>query len=75
MQVATFAVGLSGRSLRKIPFQAHAFYCNGASSVDLPSYLNALMLAVKRELHSRVDLAKKGDTSSSSSSNVNEEKK
>lgn len=74
MQVATVAVGLSGRSLRKIPFQAHAFYCNGANSVDLPSYLNALMLAVKKELHSRVDLAKKGDTSSSSS-NVNEEKK
>ena len=26
MQVAAVAVGLSGRSLRKIPFQAHAFF-------------------------------------------------
>ena len=66
MQAATFAVGLSGRSLRKIPFQAHAF-CNGASSIDLQTYLNALMLAVKKELKSRVDLSKKGDTSSSGS--------
>ena len=69
MQVATFAVGLSGRSLRKIPFQAHAFFCNGASSIDLQTYLNALMLAVKKELKSRVDLSKKGDTSSSGSVN------
>ena len=53
MQVATTAVGLSGRSLRKIPLQAHAFFCGGARSVDLETYLKALMMAVEKELKSR----------------------
>ena len=65
MQVATVAVGLSGRSLRKIPFQAHAFFCGGARCVELQTYLKALMMAVEKELKSRKELAKVADTSSS----------
>lgn len=42
------SVGLSGRTLRKIPFLAHALYVN-SDSVDLDLFLNAMLLAVEAE--------------------------
>ena len=54
--VAKIAEGLSGRALRKIPFQAHAFFCEGKAALSAETYTQALQLAVQRELKSREDL-------------------
>ncbi|XP_044252792.1 pachytene checkpoint protein 2 homolog [Tribolium madens] len=44
--------GLSGRSLRKIPFIAHALYLEG-SSIDLGKFLAAMLSAIEREKKER----------------------
>lgn len=46
LALAKFSVGLSGRSLRKIPFLAHALFVNSAS-VTLQAFLRAMKEAIK----------------------------
>ncbi|KAG5188595.1 P-loop containing nucleoside triphosphate hydrolase protein [Tribonema minus] len=55
LQVAALAQGLSGRALRKLPFQAHAFFVH-RSSTTLHHYLDALLQAVRTELQRRAQL-------------------
>ncbi|ORX98587.1 pachytene checkpoint protein 2 [Basidiobolus meristosporus CBS 931.73] len=50
--VAQRCKGLSGRSLRKLPFLAHALFLQSECS-DLTEYLRALELAITMELSSR----------------------
>jgi hypothetical protein len=54
-QVAMLAEGLSGRALRKLPFQAHAFYVRRPHTT-LQQFLEALLLAVQTELQRRTQL-------------------
>lgn len=54
--IASKCAGMSGRSLRKLPFLAHAFFVQSErTSLDL--YLKALDQAVDRELQSRKRMA------------------
>jgi SpoVK/Ycf46/Vps4 family AAA+-type ATPase len=46
MQAATAAEGLSGRALRKVPFQAHAYYIQAASA-SMDEYIRALQEAIE----------------------------
>lgn len=46
------SLGLSGRSLRKIPFLAHALYLNGSFS-NLNEFLTAMDKAVEKEIWER----------------------
>eukprot|EP00903_Cladosiphon_okamuranus_P006236 g6121.t1 len=55
LEVARLADGLSGRALRKLPFQAHAFYVQ-RQSCTLPEFLSAMTRAVKKELGDRRSL-------------------
>eukprot|EP00752_Nemacystus_decipiens_P012914 g11429.t1 len=52
LQVARLADGLSGRALRKLPFQAHAFYVQ-RQSCTLAEFLSAMTQAVNKELGDR----------------------
>ena len=61
VDAATKADGLSGRALRKIPFQAHAFFCEGRSRSSGEVFCKALVGAIERELQSRVDLTREKD--------------
>ncbi|CAM9752919.1 unnamed protein product [Ascophyllum nodosum] len=56
VRIAELAEGLSGRALRKLPFQAHAFYVQ-RESCTLPEFLSAMAQAVEKELRDREDLA------------------
>eukprot|EP00743_Colponemidia_sp_Colp-15_P011866 GILK01013349.1.p1 GENE.GILK01013349.1~~GILK01013349.1.p1 ORF type:complete len:431 (+),score=74.91 GILK01013349.1:69-1361(+) len=56
-QISHACEGLSGRALRKLPFQAHAFFIQAANST-LQNFLWALENAVKQELSSRQELDK-----------------
>lgn len=55
--VADRSEGLSGRLLRKLPFQAHAFFLHSAR-VSLADLFRALAAAVDREVAGRRELAK-----------------
>lgn len=48
--------GLSGRTLRKLPFLAHAFYIQGQGEVGLEMYLASLQQAVTKELSDRAHM-------------------
>ncbi|KAG7364357.1 ATPase central domain containing protein [Nitzschia inconspicua] len=55
------AEGLSGRSLRKLPLQAHALYTSSDSkledgSLPLEHFLEALFLAIENDVEARVGL-------------------
>ncbi|KAF7286483.1 hypothetical protein GWI33_005121 [Rhynchophorus ferrugineus] len=52
------SVGLSGRTLRKIPFLAHALYVN-SDAVDLNLFLNAMLLAVEAEHKNKISFTTK----------------
>lgn len=50
-EIAESCEGLSGRSLRKLPFLSHAFYLNHINgSVDFSQYLNAIDTAIKNKI-------------------------
>lgn len=49
------AAGLSGRTMRKLPFLAHALYC-GRSSVPFSQYIMCLRRAAAREKQCRNDM-------------------
>ncbi|KAI9238823.1 MAG: thyroid hormone receptor interactor 13 [Podila humilis] len=51
-RIAQAAVGLSGRSIRRLPFLAHAGFVQ-APFADMVRYLYALHLAVQQEQHTR----------------------
>ncbi|GFR69859.1 pachytene checkpoint 2-like protein [Elysia marginata] len=55
--VAGKSMGLSGRTLRKLPFLAHALYLQG-SPVTLEAYLDALSLAVDMQFKDQGELGK-----------------
>lgn len=58
LDIAKKAQGLSGRSLRKLPLLAHAWFvrCN---EVDLMTFLDALDDAVDKHLADTMSLTKK----------------
>ncbi|EFA08556.1 Pachytene checkpoint protein 2 homolog-like Protein [Tribolium castaneum] len=51
-QICEKSKGLSGRSLRKIPFIAHALYLEG-TCIDLGKFLDAMLSAIEREKKER----------------------
>jgi len=53
--IAIKSQGLSGRTLRKLPFLAHAFFVQ-KSTVELNTFLLALAKAVDKQFADRVDL-------------------
>ncbi|GFO34033.1 pachytene checkpoint 2-like protein [Plakobranchus ocellatus] len=55
--IAEKSLGLSGRTLRKLPFMAHALHLQGCP-VTLELYLEALSLAVDRQFRDQADLSK-----------------
>lgn len=58
LAIAEKCQGLSGRTLRKLPFQAHAFFVQ-APTVSVSSFLAAMVLAVEEEFRNRTALATK----------------
>ncbi|CAL1547215.1 unnamed protein product [Lymnaea stagnalis] len=55
--VASKSHGLSGRTLRKLPFLAHALYLQG-SPVTLENYVEAMSMTVDRQFQELNDLTK-----------------
>jgi hypothetical protein len=49
MSCAEQAEGLSGRSLRRLPLQAHAQFMHGADVVSMNDFLDGLLLAIEGE--------------------------
>ena len=62
LKCAELADGMSGRSLRKLPFQSHALYIRSANPVTLDDFLDALRGGIIKEQDSRKTLG--ADTSS-----------
>ena len=58
MDCSQLAEGLSGRSLRRLPLQAHAQFLNGLDCVPVIEFLDALYCAIQSELDSRASMAK-----------------
>ena len=56
LQCAELADGMSGRSLRKLPFQSHALYIRSADPVTLHDFLDALRGGIIKEQDSRKTL-------------------
>lgn len=56
-EIAMKSHGLSGRTLRKLPFIAHAVYVQ-KDKVSLPEFLSALDKAVQQQFRERDDLTK-----------------
>ena len=50
LECAILAEGLSGRALRKLPFQSHAFHIRSTGSIAAKEFLYALKLGVKRKM-------------------------
>lgn len=48
LEICRLSVGLTGRTLRKIPFLAHALYLTG-DSISLSQFLKAMQLAVEKQ--------------------------
>jgi hypothetical protein len=57
LEVARAAEGFSGRTLRKLPFLAHAAQDFPAGRCSCLQYVNALLAAVQRERADRVSLS------------------
>jgi hypothetical protein len=57
LEAAVQSNGLSGRALRKLPFQAHAFHVQ-TTVCSLEEFLHALLKMVHTELSCRDDLNK-----------------
>lgn len=58
LDIAKKAQGLSGRSLRKLPLLAHAWFIR-CDEIDLVTFLEALDDAVDKHLTDTMSLAKK----------------
>ena len=56
LEVARKSVGLSGRTLRKLPFLAHAMFLQGYTVVTQEQYVQALSSAVDKQLKDREQL-------------------
>lgn len=56
LECAKRAEGLSGRSLRKLPLQAHAQSMMGAVSTPVCDFLSALLIAIQQEQSSRAQM-------------------
>ena len=56
LKCAELADGMSGRSLRKLPFQSHALYIRSADPVTLDDFLDALRGGIIKEQDSRKTL-------------------
>ncbi len=56
LQCAEAAEGLSGRSLRKLPFQSHAFFVRSFDALPIMQFLASLKHGIDREKSSRNDL-------------------
>ncbi|KAK3085404.1 hypothetical protein FSP39_002835 [Pinctada imbricata] len=56
-EISRQSYGLSGRSLRKLPFIAHAMYLQSAQ-IPLTRFLDSLNKAVQRQFQEREDLTK-----------------
>ena len=56
LECAIAAKDLSGRSLRKIPFQSHAFFIRSTESEPLDTFLISLRHGIENEKKSREDL-------------------
>ena len=56
LRCAELADGMSGRSLRKLPFQSHALYIRSADPVTLDDFLDALRGGIIKEQDSRKTL-------------------
>lgn len=56
LQCAEAAENLSGRSLRKLPFQSHAFFVRSFDALPLSQFLASLKHGIDREKSSRNDL-------------------
>ena len=67
LQCAELSDGMSGRSLRKLPFQSHALYVRSADPVPLEEFLDALRGGILKEQDSRETL-KVGTADSASDS-------
>lgn len=50
LECARMAEGLSGRSLRRIPFQSHAFHVYSIEDVSLEEFLRALKIGIQRKV-------------------------
>ena len=55
-KIANKSVGLSGRTLRKLPFLAHARFVNSTGCVTLEHFLDVLSKAVEIQFSEREDL-------------------
>lgn len=51
------ATGMSGRTLRKLPFQSHVLYLETRQQVTIHTFLDALMQGIQHEQQSREKLA------------------
>ena len=67
LRCAELADGMSGRGLRKLPFQSHALFVRSADPVPLDEFLHALRGGVEKEQESRK--AMKETSSSNGASN------
>jgi len=56
LNVALLAEGLSGRMLRKIPFQSHALFIRSSSITSVEKFVVALKLGVEKEHESRIKI-------------------
>lgn len=59
LDTARACEGLSGRTLRKLPFLAHAFYLKSRNVVSLMDFLDALCSAAQKELADRTHMEAK----------------
>lgn len=51
--IAKRSYGLSGRTLRKLPFLAHSLFIPSSTRAELQTFINALGVAVERQLEER----------------------
>lgn len=59
-QISELSQGLSGRTIRKLPFLAHALFLNKPKS-SLAEFLTALERAVRNQIKEREDLSHQND--------------
>jgi len=55
-QAALLSDGFSGRCLRRIPFQTHAFHVNSSHPVNVEAFLEALCVAIQNEKSSVIHM-------------------
>jgi SpoVK/Ycf46/Vps4 family AAA+-type ATPase len=54
LDCAQLAEGLSGRSLRKLPFQSHAFHVRSQDDISLSEFLSALKLGIGAKVRGEI---------------------